>query len=101
MDKEAKHFRAVIYRNENDNLWLVRCLENNIAAQGKSIEESVQRLKLTFEAQAKLDKEKGVEAFANSKPAPQKFFDLFAKTNLKATSDLDSEELKTEYAVCA
>ncbi|EQA61896.1 hypothetical protein [Leptospira alexanderi] len=100
-NKELKHFRAVIYRNESDTLWLVRCLENNIAAQGKSFDELLHRFKLTFDAQAALDKERGLTPFSDSSPAPQKYFDLFEKTENKSISDFETEGLDTKFAVCA
>jgi hypothetical protein len=72
----VSHIRAVLF--EEGGSWSAQCLDYDIAAQAKTLldlhDEIVRVLAVHVSASAQL----GGEPFAGVKPAPKKFWDLYA-----------------------
>ena len=65
-------FRVVIFRGRSQ--LVAQCLEVDIAAQARTYDELLDRLRRAFEAEIGLSKERNVEPFRLLPPAPKKFF---------------------------
>jgi hypothetical protein len=66
----------VLIMNE-DGMWVVLCLQFDIAAQGKSLGEAVEGLEHLLLAREYLDRRKGRAPFSTLSPAPKSYWELF------------------------
>ena len=78
MDKKATFKVSVLLIQEGD-LWSMQCLDYDIAAQGKTIDEAKDRFEKTFLGQIALDIKENREPFMGVEKAPQEFWEMFAK----------------------
>ena len=67
--------------------WSAQCLQYDIAAQAKTIEDLQHELAKTLLAYMVLSKEKGVEPLSDIEPAPQKYWDMYKRAWGTVTGD--------------
>lgn len=77
MTKHGEVEVRVVLFQENNNVWTVQCLEYDIAAQGKSIQEALKRLEQAMVGQIILDVREGLIPFQDIEMAPGHYFDMF------------------------
>lgn len=77
MKKRA--FSVKVLLIEEDALWSMQCLDYDIAAQGRTIDEAKDSFEKTFLGQIAVDIEENREPFKNVEKAPQEFWDQFEK----------------------
>ncbi len=75
--KKKKTFIIKMLLIKEDALWSVQCLEYDIAAQGKTIDEAQDAFEKTFLGQIALDIKENREPFEDIEKAPQEFWDMF------------------------
>ncbi len=83
---------AVAFRQ--NGLWVAQCLEYNLVSCAESLEELPNELLDQILGQIEADTESGHEPFWAFKPAPQRYWDMFAKAKV-------SQPLKPRQAVPA
>lgn len=66
----------VLILNEG-GMWVVLCLQFDIAAQGESLTEAVEALEQLLMAREYLDRRKGRVPFSTLGPAPKSYWELF------------------------
>lgn len=71
--------RVLIFRDGSHNQWAAQCLEYDIAAQGESLEDVMNRFERTFVGNIVLALESDEEPLATFLPAPQKYVDRWNK----------------------
>lgn len=74
---QKKSMRAVIFQEEG--AWLAHCLERDICAQGATIGEAHERLKMTIAAERDYSRERGVLDFDGIEPAPVRISALYSE----------------------
>lgn len=65
---------------QEGDLWSIQCLDFDIAAQGRTIDEAKDRFEKTFLGQIELDIKEKREPFSGVEKAPQEFWEMFEKT---------------------
>lgn len=71
----AQQIRVLVLRDEN--MFVAQCLEVDVAAQGKTSEEAMSRLRAVFHAELEALDEDGKDISSMS-PAPECFHALYA-----------------------
>src|SRR5438045_1470112 len=61
--------------------WVAQCLEYDVTAQGKSIDDAMQAFERTLVGQVLLDTSQEKEPLAGIAQAPKHYFDLFKKAH--------------------
>ncbi|HXM94159.1 MAG TPA: hypothetical protein VOA64_07890 [Candidatus Dormibacteraeota bacterium] len=64
---------------QDHEYWVAQCLEYDVTAQGKSIEEAKLAFERTFVGQVLLDASQGKEPLAGIGQAPREYFEQFKK----------------------
>ncbi len=77
--KKKKTFIIKVLLIQKDTLWSVQCLEYDIAAQGKTIDEAKDAFEKTFLGQISLDINENRKPFEGIEKAPQEFWDMFKR----------------------
>lgn len=93
--QEDSVIRAVVFME--DDVWVGMCLEYYIAAQGNSMDELIERLLLTIEAERQTSRNARGKAFAGIDPAPQRFHRMWEDATPMDREITDGVEL----ALCA
>lgn len=62
----------------DDRAWVAQGLQHDIAAQGDTIEEALERFKRVLASEARFDLRNGQEPLAEVPPAPQSLWDIWA-----------------------
>ncbi|MBI4270859.1 MAG: hypothetical protein HY615_11040 [Candidatus Rokubacteria bacterium] len=79
MDRYAVH---VILFQEGER-WSAQCLQYDIAAQAKTLPELRYEFERTMVGHLVVSKELGLEPFENLGSAPQRFWDMYLKSDLR------------------
>lgn len=83
----------VIFMHEGRH-WVAQGLEYDLAAQGRTVEETKRAFERTFTGRLLFDRERGRQPLSGLPKAPQKFWDIFtAVTRHKA--ELVAERMKS------
>ena len=93
--------RVLLFRDSD--MWVAQCLEYDIAAQGKTLDEVQNRLKRTFVGQIILDVEMGKQPLQGIAEAPQMFFERFENCGhrLKEATPFTFDDIPPAYVVNA
>lgn len=93
--------RVLLYRE--DDMWVAQCLEHDIAAQGKTLDEVQNKFHQTFIGQVILDLEAGKQPLKNVPKAPAEFLKMFENSShrLKDPKPFPVSELPPAYMVNA
>ena len=86
-------FLRIVYLPEG-NSWIAQCLEHDIAAQGKTLQEAEDAFRKTIVGQVILDLRKGREPLEGIKPAPRLYwrkFDEGVRLGVDPTIDLPTD----------
>ena len=67
--------------------WSAQCLEYDIAAQARTVSELRYELERVLLSHALVSVENGRRPFDGLKPAPKKYWDMFADSKLRIESD--------------
>ena len=99
---QANQIRAILFK-EGD-LWVAQCLEFDIGAQARDLDELRGRLMLAIEAERRESIERCGEAFSGISAAPPHFHDLWEKRSGEfqprhPTELRDGNNLKLELAL--
>jgi hypothetical protein len=70
---------------EHLDCWSAQCLERDIAAQAKTLEDLYSEIERVLVAHLSVAKELGQEPFKGIAPAPKKYWDLFKKSHICIT----------------
>jgi hypothetical protein len=82
---------SVLFLRENDS-WVGQCLEHDIVAQGRTIDEAKAALSHTIAAQMCLDATHGKMPLADIKAAPEYYLTKFEHAEkLKYTAEISDE----------
>lgn len=68
---EIETIRAIVFQDSGQ--WVVQCIEIDVAAQGASVDEAVERLEAALAYEAKYTREKFGKSFQGIDPAPAHF----------------------------
>jgi hypothetical protein len=83
----ALNISAVLF--QEGEWWTAQCLEYDIAAQAKTLPELRHELERVIVSHLVVSDELGRPAFANIGPAPQRFWKMYASSNMR----LETEEM--------
>jgi hypothetical protein len=86
MQTITKTFRLTILFLRDRDYMVAQCLEYDITAQGKNLEEAKNAFERTFAGQIVLDVKEGKEPLAGIAQAPAVYFELFKKADRLADS---------------
>jgi hypothetical protein len=77
--------QIVAYEDKRNGWWSAQCLQYDIAAQAKTLDDLIYEIQRVVMGQFAVSKELGVEPFAGLKPAPPVFWRKYdqAKTQVK------------------
>ncbi len=78
--KSAYDFRILFFENEEG--WAAQCLEYDLATQAETLEALYYEVERILVAHIALADELGIEPFEGLDPAPQKYWDIFEKSQL-------------------
>lgn len=75
------HLQVVLFRERAgaEDVWVAQCLEYDIAAQGKDLDEAKSAFERTFAGEVLLALESGEVPLASVPPAPRRFREMFAR----------------------
>ncbi|MGR9312144.1 type II toxin-antitoxin system HicB family antitoxin [Rhizobium leguminosarum] len=79
----AEQIRVIVL--QDDGVFVAQCLEVDIAAQGKTAEEAMARLKLAFNAEVREAKESG-RSLMDIGPAPEAFAMMYGSKVVERTA---------------
>lgn len=88
--------RAVVFWDGSE--WIGMCLEHYIAAHAETVDELLERLTLTIEAERQESTRLHGAAFAGIEPAPERYHQMWEK---QATPFRAKIEDRVELALCA
>jgi hypothetical protein len=74
----AEHLRVIVF--PEDGLYVAQCLEHDIVAQAPDIEDALERLELTIEAERAM---RGTNDLSQISPAPGYYQELWGKHSLR------------------
>jgi hypothetical protein len=77
---------ALVMRHED--WWVAQCLQYNIAAQAKTLDDLAYELQRTIVARIALAEELGVEPFENLPPAPPEYWERFRGAMLLSADEV-------------
>lgn len=92
-DKEVK-IRAIVVHSHEDALWTVQGLEYDITAQGDTPEEALHAFGHLLCSWIVLDLEKHREPFSALPEAPQKYWEMFERTNVTLQAPFEDNIVK-------
>ena len=76
--------RVVVFQEDD---WVcAQCLEYDIAAQGKTLDDCLYELDRLIAAHIAISVEHGLEPLRNLKPAPRRFWDWFESSKIPLSS---------------
>lgn len=87
MNETGSSFDICVLLLQEGEWWSAQCLEYDIAAQAKSLPElrnELERVLLLHVIQAQ---EEGKQPFRDMRPAPKKYWDMFAAAKLRVEGD--------------
>lgn len=91
--------RVVVFKGQKH--WVAQCLEYDIAAQARQLDDLPTMLRKSLEAELELSRKEGVEPFSVLSPAPDRYWAMWKGSEpvRRARPWLDmSEELKSLIA---
>lgn len=99
MEDRNLTLRAVVV--QDGDLWAAQCLEYDIGAQGRTLEESIERLSFAIRAECTESAERNGTEFAGIPKAPSEFEEMWNRRagEFRPVSALADKNV--EYALCA
>ena len=102
---ESDKFRVIVFQDGGS--WVAQCLEYDIGAQARDLEELQDRFELAFNLELKKSIEKNGAPFAGIAPAPQYVQDMWEKrsgefrpTRMPKIKE-DGPQVTFDMALCA
>lgn len=80
-NERAFHISAVLF--EEGDWWSAQCLEYDIAAQAKTLNDLLYELQRVLVSHICIAEELGRKPFEGLEPAPQKFWNLFQRSHAR------------------
>lgn len=77
-----KPFKLVVFKAEDSDFWNAQCLEVDIGAQAKTVEDVLYELQRALIGHVFLSKKLGVEPFENIPQAPEKIWELWKRASI-------------------
>lgn len=84
-DAERINISVILF--QEDEWWTAQCLEYDVAAQARTLPELRCELERVLTSHVLVSMKKGQPPFGGLKPAPQKFWDMFAAAKLRVEGD--------------
>ena len=89
----AYDFRVLFFEREGS--WSAQCLERDIAAQARTLEDLYDEVERVLAAHIVVAEELGQEPFMGIGPAPEKYWDIFKRSHLRVTRPATASKHKT------
>ncbi len=87
MNEIGSPFNISVLLLQEGEWWSAQCLEYDIAAQAKTLPEMRNELERVLLLHVVLALEEGREPFSEIRPAPKKYWDMFAAAKLRVEGD--------------
>jgi hypothetical protein len=87
MDELASPFKIDVLLLQEGEWWSAQCLEYDIAAQAKTLPELRNEPERVLLLHVILAQEEGKRPFDEMRPAPKKYWDMFAAAKLRVEGD--------------
>jgi hypothetical protein len=87
MTEAASAFSISAILFQEGEWWSAQCLEYDIAAQARALSDLRYELERVLSSHVLVSLENGQRPFEGLKPAPQKFWDMFAAAKLRLEGD--------------
>ncbi|MBI3991625.1 MAG: hypothetical protein HY342_00010 [Candidatus Lambdaproteobacteria bacterium] len=81
--RKSMTYQLSILFIENDGGWSAQCLEHDVAAQAKTLDQLYYEVERVLVAQIALAEELSHEPFRGLGPAPQKYWDIFKESRIE------------------
>lgn len=75
---------------QREGFWVAQALERDLAAQGRTLDETKRAFEQTLIGQILFDKQQGREPLAHLGPAPERYREIFLRV---ATRPMQTEQL--------
>ena len=103
MTKQNISFNLSVLIFQEDKTWIAQCLEWDVAAQGKTIDDALGSFERTFVGQIILDVEAGRNPLEGTSQAPREYWKMFdiAKKLEERKPFYFPEEIPAAYIIAA
>ena len=99
MEDRNLTLRAIVV--QDGDLWAAQCLEYDIGAQGRTLEESIERLSFAIRAECAESVERSGTEFAGIPAAPGEFEEMWNRRAGAFHPVSALADKNVEYALCA